>query len=135
MKPSNSNWSARNVRHVEELIREIQLANRTARIEEAEWAALQELLELSAPARLLGRHAAFGAAAQNQMRFSLDVRLAPGAIAAIGALNSSLTDMSERLGASIVPLPTEVTDFRRWIIEEIARQLSGDDPTVCPLPD
>jgi anti-sigma regulatory factor (Ser/Thr protein kinase) len=120
---------------VEELIREIQLASRTARIEEAEWAALQELLDLSAPARLLGRHAAFSAAAQNETRFSLDVRLAPGAIAALGALNGSLTDMSERLGASIVPLPTEVTDFRRWIIEEIAQQMSGDDPAVCPLPD
>jgi anti-sigma regulatory factor (Ser/Thr protein kinase) len=121
--------------HVEELIREIQLASRTEVIDAAEWEQLHTLLELSAPARLLGRHAAFSAAAQDLPRFSLDVRLAPEAIAAFTGLNPLLAEYSARLGATVVPLPPDVIEFRGWLVGEIARQVSGAEPASCPLPD
>ncbi len=121
--------------HVEELIREIQLASRTTPIGQADSAALRELLDLSAPARLAGRHAAFSAAANDQPRFSIDVRLSPAAIAAFGELNAMLTEVSGRLGAAAVRLPSEVIDFRGWLVDELARQASGGPPALCPLPD
>jgi len=121
--------------HVEELIREVQLASRTTAIDEAESATLRELLDVSASARLLGRHAAFSAAAKDQPRFSIDVRMSPAAVAAFGELNAMLTEASSRLGAGAVRLPSEVIEFRIWLVEELARQGSGHPPTPCPLPD
>jgi hypothetical protein len=121
--------------HVEELIREIQLAGQTSAIDEAETAVLRELLDLSAPARLLGRHAAFSAAAKDEPRFRIDVRVSPAAIAAFGELNVLLTEASSRLGAPGVRLPSEVVAFRGWLVEELARQASGHPPARCPLPD
>jgi anti-sigma regulatory factor (Ser/Thr protein kinase) len=121
--------------HVEELIREVQLTGRTEAIDQAELATLRELLDVSAPARLLGRHAAFSAAAKNQPRYSLDVRMAPAAIAAMRQLNVMLTEASSRLGTVAVPLPIEVVEFRSWLVEELGRQASGQPPAPCPLPD
>jgi anti-sigma regulatory factor (Ser/Thr protein kinase) len=119
---------------VEELIREVQLAGSSV-MDEKEFAELRQLLDSSAPARLLGRHAAFSAAAKEQPRFSIDVRLAPRAIAALRQLNAMLTETSARLDTAVVPLPPQVIDFRAWLLEELARQVSGEDPLPCPLPD
>jgi anti-sigma regulatory factor (Ser/Thr protein kinase) len=119
---------------VEELIREVQLAG-PAVMDDMEFAELRELLDASAPARLLGRHAAFSAAAKDRARFSIDVRLPPRAIAALGQLNSVLADTSSRLHHVGVPLPPEVIDFRAWLVEELGRQASGEAPSPCPLPD
>jgi anti-sigma regulatory factor (Ser/Thr protein kinase) len=121
--------------HVEELIREIQLASQTAAIDEAESASVRELLDLSASARLHGRHAAFTAAAKGQPRFSIDVRMSPEAIVAFGELNAMLAEASSRIGAAAVRLPSEVIEFRGWFVEELARQASGQPPAPCPLPD
>jgi hypothetical protein len=121
--------------HVEELIREIQLSGPAAAIDEAESAALRELLDLSAPARLLGRHAAFSAAAKDHRRFSIDVRMSPEAIVAFGELNAMLAEASSRVGAAAIRLPSEVIEFRGWFVEELARQTSGHTPAPCPLPD
>ncbi|MEY2460650.1 MAG: hypothetical protein QOG30_2480 [Acidimicrobiaceae bacterium] len=118
--------------HVEELVREVHLANA---VSAADIDRLTELLRLSAPARLLGRHAAYQAAAQDQTRFSVDVRLSQEVIGGFGALNEMLANASHRLGITIPPLPAEVTRFRQWLVEEIVRQRSGERPTTCPLPD
>jgi anti-sigma regulatory factor (Ser/Thr protein kinase) len=119
---------------VEELIREVQLAG-PAVMDESEFVELRELLDLSAPARLLGRHAAFSAAAKEQPRFSIDVSLSPKAIAALGQLNGMLSETSARLRTTVVSLPPQVIDFRTWVLEEVTRQAAGNDPSSCPLPD
>jgi len=121
--------------HVEELVREIQLASRGALIDDPELVALRELLDISAPARLLGRHAAFSAAAQQHARFSVETRLSPSALTAFIDLNALLTRTSTRFGANIVPLPDDVIVFRGWVAEELARQAAGQAPVPCPLPD
>ena len=120
--------------HVEELVRDVQLVRATAAIDAGRASALRELLDASASVRLLGRHAAFRAAAQNQQRFSLDVRLSPSSMGAFGALNALLTETSNR-GAGATRLSPEVVAFRAWLIDEVTRQAAGDDPTPCPLPD
>jgi hypothetical protein len=61
--------------------------------------------------------------------------LSPAAIAAFGELNAMLTEVSGRPGAAAVPLPSEVIDFRGWLVDELARQASGGPPALCPLPD
>jgi len=121
--------------HVEELVREFQLASRSSLSDEAELVTLRALLRKSAPGRLLGRHAAFSAAAEDRARFTVEVRLSPASLAAIVELNEVLTERSARLGAAAVALPEEVIEFRRWVAEELARQLSGQAPAICPLPD
>ena len=120
--------------HVEELIRDVQLASPTAAIDPNRAATLRELLDVSAPARLLGRHAAFRAAARDQRRFNLDIRLSSAHIAALGALNT-LLDETSHLRGGVARLSPEVTAFRTWLIEEIVRQAAGGDPSPCPLPD
>jgi hypothetical protein len=120
--------------HVEELIREVQLASPTAAIDPDRAATLRELLDVSAPARLLGRHAAFRAAATGQQRFDLDVRLSSANIAALGALNTLLNETSH-LRARVTRLSPEVAAFRAWLVEEVVRQAAGGNPSPCPLPD
>jgi hypothetical protein len=119
---------------VEELIRDVQLASPAAAMPANQAATLRELLDVSAPARLLGRHAAFRAAAREQRRFDLDVRLSSANIAALGALNTLLHETSH-LRAGVARLSPEVVAFRTWLIEEVVRQAAGGDPTPCPLPD
>ena len=121
--------------HVEELVREIQLASRSALIDDPDLVALRELLDMSAPARLLGRHAAFSAAAQEHARFSVEARLSPAALSALVELNAMLTQTSTRFGATVVPLPDDVIAFREWVAAELARQAAGHAPAPCPLPD
>src|SRR5207245_701685 len=94
---------------------------------------LNALLDASAAARLLGRHAALDAAARNLDRFDLRIELTAVSMEAFGALNRLLGDMSNRL-APVVPLPDGVVNFRTWLVEEITAQASGAPPAVCPLP-
>jgi hypothetical protein len=121
--------------HVEELIREIQLATRTTALDPVHTAELSRLLDVSAPARLLGRHAAFSAAARNESRFTLDVSLPAASIAAFGELNRLFGALSIELGTAAVPLPVDVVEFRTWILDEIRRQSAGESPLRCPLRD
>jgi anti-sigma regulatory factor (Ser/Thr protein kinase) len=119
--------------HVEELVRDVRLVNASAPPESIE--RLNTLLRVSAPARLLGRHAAFRAAARNETRFDIDVRLSEEVVAGFAALNQMLTDTSHRLGITVSPLAPDVIAFRQWLVEEIMRQVVGERPSDCPLPD
>jgi len=121
--------------HVEELVREIQLSARGSMLDDPDLVALRERLDVSAPARLLGRHAAFTAAAQERARFDMEARLSPAALSALRELNELLNRTSTRSGATVVPLPDDVVAFRAWVAGELERQASGHAPTVCPLPD
>ena len=121
--------------HVEELVREIQLPGPAVETNDAVARELADLLRVSAPARLLGRHAAFAAAARDDRRFTLDVSLSRDHLTAFGALNELLTAVSRERGIAVIPLTDDVIAFRQWIIEEVLRQLDGLPPTICPLPD
>jgi anti-sigma regulatory factor (Ser/Thr protein kinase) len=117
---------------VDDLVRELQLwAPGSAQTDDL--AKLDALLDASAPARLLGRHAALDAAARGLERFDLRVALSATTLAAFGALNELLGEMSDQLGPR-VPLPAVVIEFRGWLVEEIAGQAGGREPAPCPLP-
>lgn len=117
---------------VDDLVRELQLSA-PGSVRPDEVAELNGLLDTSAAARLLGRHAALEAAARNLDRFDLRVELSAATMDAFGALNRLLREMSNRLGP-VVPLPDRVVSFRSWLVEEISAQASGAKPTMCPLP-
>jgi hypothetical protein len=121
--------------HVEELVREIQLPGPAVDSDDAAARQLADLLRVSAPARLLGRHAAFAAAARGERRFTIDVTIARDHLAAFVALNDLLATVSRERGIAVVPLTEEVVRFRQWLLEEVGRQLEGASPTACPLPD
>jgi anti-sigma regulatory factor (Ser/Thr protein kinase) len=121
--------------HVEELVREIQLPGPAVATHDEVARELADLLRVSAPARLLGRHAAFSAAARNERRFTLDVRLSREHLSMFGVLNQLLTAVSLERGIAVIPLTDDVIAFRRWVIGEVTRQSEGSVPTQCPLPD
>jgi anti-sigma regulatory factor (Ser/Thr protein kinase) len=120
---------------VEDVVREFQLFGTNGQPSDEESAQLAELLGVSAPARLLGRHNAFVAAADGQARFTFTVRLTPPLLEAFPALNILLTALGERSGSGAEPPSPEVLEFRQWVMDEVARQLAGAGPATCPLPD
>jgi anti-sigma regulatory factor (Ser/Thr protein kinase) len=120
---------------VEDVMREFQLFRTSDQPGDDETARLAELLRLSAPARLLGRHRAFVAAANGRRRFTFTVRLTPPLLEGFVALNTLLTALGGRGDSGSQPPSAEVVEFREWIMDEVARQLSGATPTTCPLPD
>jgi hypothetical protein len=120
---------------VEDLIRELQLFRANSQRRDEKTARLAELLRVSAPARLLGRHRAFAAAAEGQRRFTITVRLTPSLLDALTALNTLLTAVVGPSGAATEPPTAEVLEFRQWVVAEVAAQVAGASPTSCPLPD
>jgi anti-sigma regulatory factor (Ser/Thr protein kinase) len=117
---------------VDELVREIQLGA-TGAGDSSLLARLYRLLDVSAPARLSGRHAALRAAGRHEDRFDLVLDTPMATLVAVGDLNDLLEELSRRRGtwAEIAP---EVAEYRRWLREETTRQLAGEAPQPCPLP-
>jgi anti-sigma regulatory factor (Ser/Thr protein kinase) len=118
--------------HVEDVVRELQLSAPAA-VTTAEREQLYGLLDASAPARLLGRHAALGAAARGLDRFDMDVALSAEALQAFVELNRLLAVISGRVGGSADAAPPTVADFRAWVLREVAAQSEGREPSVCDL--
>jgi len=117
--------------HVDDLVRELQLSLAWGP-SPADRTRLVELLDTSAPARLSGRHAALDAAARGQLRFDMNVELTNDSMAAFGALNELLTELTARVGSAV---PEPVAAFRSWLMTEILGQVAGQAPEPCPLPD
>lgn len=117
---------------VDELVREIQLGASGAG-DASLLARLYRLLDVSAPARLSGRHAALRAAGRHEDRFDLVLDTPLTTLTAVGDLNQLLEELSRRRGtwAEIAP---EVAAYRLWLREETTRQLRGELPQDCPLP-
>jgi len=90
-------------------------------------AAQREPLRAAARAALQARH----------HTIDVELRVPPGQVAVLCRF-VGLTDRVEHLcrtGVLLSGAPTpEVTTFRRWFVDEVARQVGGRPPTPCPFP-
>ncbi|HVA73254.1 MAG TPA: hypothetical protein VNF71_01645, partial [Acidimicrobiales bacterium] len=112
---------------IDDLVRELQMQPELLTTDESK--VFYELLELSAPARLVGRHLAFRAASEALDRF--DVELVAtieevGAVAEIGRFLDNLDGRSVVESGHVAP---EVTAMRAWLSAEARAQLlEGTEP-------
>ena len=124
--------------NMDDLLRELQTTSFEASAP-TELAVLGERLvhETSAQREPL-RSAARAALRQRTRRIDVDLDVPPGQVAVLRRF-VSLTDQVEhfcRTGVLLSQPPTdEVTSFRRWYVEELDRQVRGQDPDPCPFPE
>ncbi len=122
--------------NLDELVRELQTTD-FATSAPTDLAALGERLarETSAHREPL-RAAARGALQRREATFGVSLVVAPGQVDSLRQF-VALTDEVERFcreGVLLSGAPTaEVTAFRRWYVEEVARQAAGALPAPCPF--
>jgi hypothetical protein len=112
---------------VDELVREVQLD--PARLTVADRDLLHELLERSARSRLVGRQAAFKAAAEGLVAYSLQLPVTPDEVAAMALLSPLLASLATQGEIEAAAVGDEVLSMRSWINEEITAQAGGAAPT------
>lgn len=112
---------------VDELVREIQLNQ--SQLDPADLAILLDLLERSARPRLLGRQAAFRAAAAGESTYTLRTSTTPDEIAAISQLGPLLAQLAHEGTVEAASVDEDVIEMRAWISSEIAAQVEGAEPT------
>jgi hypothetical protein len=116
--------------HLDGLVRELQLD--AERIDQVDMQRLYRLLDQSAPIRLEGRRLALQAATRDEAHYDLTVRTSLDGLVAVGQVDRMMTELlRDRRRAQ---LPADVAALRAWLREEAERQLSGLEPTTCPLP-
>jgi anti-sigma regulatory factor (Ser/Thr protein kinase) len=137
-EPSAAAWSVRLIDmpvraaiasgiQVDELVRELQLD--PARLSAKERDLLHELLDRSAGPRLVGRQAAFRAAAEGNSSYTLDLAATPDEAAAVAALTPLLARLATQGEIEAAAVADGVLAMRAWITTELAAQAAGEDPT------
>ncbi|HVV75356.1 MAG TPA: SpoIIE family protein phosphatase [Mycobacteriales bacterium] len=117
---------------VDELVREIQLHQ--APLDPDDLAQLRELLERSARPRLVGRQAAFKAAAEGETAFALQLAMTPDEAAAMAQLGPLLARLAADSGVDAAAVGADVVAMRAWINAEVAAQSAGAAPTPYGAP-
>lgn len=112
---------------VDDLVREVQLQPDLLSAEERE--KFFGLLERSGPARLVGRHAAFGAAAGGLDRFDVELMVSPADVGAVAELTRFLEKADSRSSLELGRMSPEVIAMRAWLVAEAQAQLvDGREP-------
>jgi serine phosphatase RsbU (regulator of sigma subunit)/PAS domain-containing protein/anti-sigma regulatory factor (Ser/Thr protein kinase) len=112
---------------VDELVREVQLHQ--GRLSPADLELLTDLLERSARPRLLGRQAAFVAAADSRETFTVQLSATADESAALAQLGPLLARLAADRRYEAAAVDPEVTAMRAWINAEVAAQAAGAAPT------
>jgi len=112
---------------IDDLVRELQMQPELLTAEESK--LFYELLELSAPARLIGRHFAFRAAAEGLDRFDVELVATIEEAGALGEIGRFLDDLDSRSVVEAGHVAPEVTAMRAWLSAEARSQLlDGREP-------
>ena len=117
---------------VEELVRYVQLDH--GLVDSPHRERLLHLLDVSAPARLSGRHAALRASAEGLLTFDLVLQVTPESLAATGELSRLLEELTRALPRDAAAIDDDVARFRDWLNREAARQLRGQPAQAFPGP-
>jgi anti-sigma regulatory factor (Ser/Thr protein kinase) len=115
---------------VDELVREVQLD--PARLTPADRELLHDLLDRSAGPRLIGRQAAFKAAADGSGRYTLRIAATPGEAAAVAELGPFLAQLATQGELDATAVGADVLAMREWVSSELAAQAAGAEPTPYP---
>jgi anti-sigma regulatory factor (Ser/Thr protein kinase) len=128
--------------NVDDILREFQLLSRDPDGSNGPSpqviASVERHLERSVEDRLASRALARAAAGRGDRRFTMSVRLPAWAVGQVGALNDVLELVADACRAGeLLSLPPsdEVIALRRWCASEVDRQLQGEVPQPCPLPE
>lgn len=111
---------------IDDLVRQLQLQPELLSADELD--RFFQLLDLSAPARLTGRQAAFRAAAGGLDRYDLELRITPAEVGAVGELGPFLEDLAGRSALDIGHVSPEVIAMRAWLSTEAQSQLVEGKP-------
>lgn len=98
---------------------------------------VRETLDRYADPRRESRGAARQAAAAGLRLLDVDLLLPPAAIADLRRMLEILDEVAAycREGTFLSLAPSEeLTAFRHWFVEEMARQIGGEPPQPCPFP-
>ena len=106
---------------IDDLVRELQMQPELLTRDESN--VFYELLELSAPARLVGRHLAFKAASEGLDRFDVDLVATIEEVGAVSEISRFLDDLDGRSVVEAGHVAPEVTAMRAWLSAEARAQL------------
>lgn len=113
---------------VDDLVRELQIQPEL--LTPAEIKVFYDLLERSAPARLVGRHFACRGAAEGRESFDVELVVTLDDVVAVGELRRFLEELDGRSVVEAGRVAPEVAAMRAWLSAEgQAQLLEGREPT------
>lgn len=125
--------------NIEDLTRELQVARLSGRSSEAGrlFELAQEVLAHFEDASTALRRAATAAWEEGRRLIDWSLPLDPDAGPSLQRVVELLEEVAEhcRAGELLALAPSdEVLALRRWIVDQLVRQLAGERPTACPFP-
>jgi anti-sigma regulatory factor (Ser/Thr protein kinase) len=112
---------------VDELVREAQLNHTPMRA--VDQTTFADLLERSVRLRLIGRQAAFQAAADGRSHYSISSTATAAEVSALAELAPFLERLTSTSRLAVTTVSDEVMAMRAWINSEVATQLAGGTAT------
>ncbi len=117
---------------VDELVREVQLHQ--SQLAPHDLDLLRSLLERTARPRLVGRHAAFAAAADEEQTYTLQLTATEDEAEAMAQLGPLLGRLAVEGRFEAAAVDDEVIAMRAWVNSEITAQSAGAAPTPYRRP-
>jgi hypothetical protein len=112
---------------IDDLVRELQLD--PERMSPGDRQIFHRVLQRSAAPRLIGRQAAFRAAAKGLDRYTLELDVSPDELAALGEVTGVLQRLAIQSNLDAVKVPPEVEAMREWLPGEVMAQFRGQPPS------
>ena len=122
---------------LDDLVRELGVATLPSSLPADTLAVADRFVDMTAMVRDPFRRAARAAVDRRERLLEVSFAVGPDAVAALrGFLGvvEQITDLSIRGELLCLAPPAEVMEFRRWAVDEIARQVAGGAPLPCPFP-
>jgi len=98
----------------------------------------EQLVQQTSSSREPLRRAALDALGRRAHRMDVELEVPPDQVAALRHFVSLTGEVEEMCRAGVLlsqPPSEEVTTFRRWVVDEVDRQVRGGPPTPSPFPD
>jgi len=124
--------------NMDDLVREMQTTQFDATAPTELAAIGEQLVQQTSSSREPLRAAAEVALQQHARRIDVDLEVPAAQVAVLEDLVSLTEPVNELCRAGVLlsePPPDEITAFRRWFVDEVARQVSGAPSAHCPFPD
>ena len=122
---------------LDDLVRELGVTTLPSSLPPDTLDVADRFLGMTALVRDPFRTAARAAVERHERLLDVSFTVGPEGVAALRgflAVIEQITDLSIRGELLCLPPPPEVMEFRRWAVDEIARQVAGGAPLPCPFP-
>ena len=122
---------------LDDLVRELGVTTLPSSLPQDTLDVADRFLGMTAMVRDPFRAAARAAVERRERLLEVSFPVGPDGVAALRgflAVIEQITDLSIRGELLCLAPPPEVMEFRRWAVDEIARQVAGGAPLPCPFP-